>query len=243
MKREADKIVIEDLQRQIMQLQGNRPVPDHQSNLSLGAIESSFPGNIFPKAAIHELISLSAENAACTSGFISVILGKLLQQNGFCAWIGTPQIYPPALKIFNIEPERILFINTKKRKDTLWALEETLKCDALTAVVGELSDLSFDESRRLQLAVERSRVTGFIHRHQPKISNPVACISRWKITSIPGTAPDGIPGLSFPAWNIELLKVRNGKPGQWQVQWSAKGLEYISKEAPAAIPMYRPQTA
>jgi protein ImuA len=32
---------------------------------------------------------------------------------------------------------------------------------------------------------------------------------------------DDMPGVGFPRWNVELLKVRNGKPGSWQIEWKA----------------------
>jgi len=228
MRKIADRTIIEQLQKQILTLQGTHRTLEQQVSLGLGAIETAFPGNAFPKGVIHELISSTLEDAACTSGFISIILGKLMKQGGSCLWISTRRnIFPPALKAFGIEPDRILFIDTAKTKNALWALEEALKCDVLTAVVGELSELSFNESRRFQLAVERSQVTGFIHRHWPKAENAVACVTRWKISPMVSTLPDRMPGVGFPAWNIQLLKVRGGKPGEWQVQWSPKGLEYI----------------
>jgi len=27
--------------------------------------------------------------------------------------------------------------------------------------------------------------------------------------------------VGFPRWNVELLKVRNGNPGAWKIEWSA----------------------
>jgi protein ImuA len=231
MKQVADRVVIERLQKQLLDLHENRQAHDQQFNLGLGLMESSFPGKVFPRGAVHELISMSSEEAACTSGFISVVLGKLMRKGGLCLWISTVprrSIFPPALKFFGIEPESIVFVDANKPKETLWALEEALKCDALTAVVGELSELGFSESRRFQLAAERSRVTCFIHRFRPKKENAVACATRWKISSIPSMTPVGMPGLGFPRWNIELLKVRNGKPNNWQVQWSQQGLEYLA---------------
>jgi protein ImuA len=229
MKRAADKSVIEELQRQILKLQGNQLSSDQEQSLGLGVIEHAFPGKVFPRAAVHELISVSSESAACTNGFMSVILSSLMAQSGSCLWISTRRtIYPPALKTFGIEPERILFVDVSNVKDALWAMEESLKCNALNAVVGEFTALSFEESRRLQLAVEQSKVTGFVHRFQPKIENTVACVSRWKITPLFSELPDQLPGMGFPRWNIDLLKVRNGKPASWQVQWSPQGgLEYI----------------
>jgi protein ImuA len=99
--------------------------------------------------------------------------------------------------------------------------------------VGELTELSFSDSRRLQLAVEKSHVTGFIHRFQPKIENAVACVTRWRITPIASDISD-VPGMGFPRWNVELVKARNGRPDNWQVQYSLQGFEYISQ--PVIVP-------
>ena len=63
-------------------------------------------------------------------------------------------------------------------------MEEALKCDGIAAVVGEIQELSFTVSRRLQLAVEQSRVTGFILRNNPRNLNTTACVTRWKITPL-----------------------------------------------------------
>jgi protein ImuA len=234
----ANRLIIEQLQKQILSLQGNRQATDDLPlGIGLGFIEAAFPDKVFPRGAVHELISTSSETASCTNGFISVVLNKLMQQGGSCLWVSTVprrSIFPPALKSFGIDPERILFVDTAKPKDTLWVLEEALKCNALNAVVGELSEISFNDSRRLQLAVESSKVTGFIHRYRPKSENIVACVSRWKITPLASSLPDALPGVGFPRWNVELSKVRNGQPGNWQVQWSPlNGLEEIGGHASA----------
>jgi protein ImuA len=135
-------------------------------------------------------------------------------------WIGTSRkIFPPALKAFGIEPDQFIFVDLQKEKDVMWAMDEALKCDALTAVVAEMQDLSFTESRRLQLAVERSKVTGFVLRTNPKKISTTACVSRWKITPALTESIDGLPGIGFPQWKVELLRMRNGKPGTWNMRW------------------------
>jgi len=233
MNQAADRSVIEELQKHICSLQARpQPSSEHSIPLGLGEIESAFPDNIFPRGVVHELISSSSEDATCTSGFISVVIGKLMPNTGYCLWISTvPRrgVFPSALKVFGIDPERILFVDAGRTKDTLWAIEEALKCDALIAVVGEITELNFNDSRRLQLAVEKSHVTGFIHRFKPKTENAVACMTRWKIKPIMSALSEA-PGVGFSRWHIELLKVRNGKTGNWQVEWSPKGLEYIAPE-------------
>ena len=108
-------------------------------------------------------------------------------------------------------------------------MEQSLQCKRIAAVIGEVKHISFKESRRLQLAAEQSRVTGLLVRHQPKILNTTACVSRWRITALPRELPDGMPGIGFPRWNVELLRVRNGKPGAWQLEYSSNRLKEIKE--------------
>jgi protein ImuA len=199
-------------------------------------MDDAFPDRTFPTGAVHEFISHEIENAATTNGFISGLLGRLMKQGGPIVWISTRRcIYPPALKGFGIEPERVIFIDLAKAKEALWAVEEALKCDALSAVVGEINELSFTESRRLQLAVEQSKVTGFVHRYKPRSENNVACVTRWKISPLVSKTEDGLPGLGFPRWNVQLLKIRNGRPASWEIEWSEGRFQYVEKEL-LAIP-------
>ena len=184
-------------------------------------VKNAFPNGQFPLGAVHEFLIESPEDAAATSGFVSGMLGSLMKNSGATIWISACRnIFPPALASFGILPEKIIFIDSKKEKEILWAMEEALKCTAVAAVVGELHELSFTASRRLQLAVEQSRVTGFLLRRIKGNINTTACVSRWKITSLPSVLEDEMPGVGFPRWNVELLKVRNGKPGNWELEFA-----------------------
>jgi protein ImuA len=33
---------------------------------------------------------------------------------------------------------------------------------------------------------------------------------------------EGLPGVGYPQWQVALLKVRNGKPGNWQITWDGQ---------------------
>lgn len=101
----------------------------------------------------------------------------------------------------------------------MWAMEEALKCGALTAVVGEMQEISFTASRRLQLAVEQSQVTGFILRRKATNINTTACVSRWRISPLPSHSVDSLPGIGYPSWKVELMRIRNGRPGVWEIRW------------------------
>ena len=225
----AKKDIILQLQKDILPLQGFRPprggsVPD----MGLGAIATAFPNHAFPTGAVHEFLSAGAENAAASGGFMAGLLAALMHGDRVCIWISTARtVFPPALKAFGIEPDRVIFIDLQKERDVLWAMEEALKCEGLAAVVGEIQDISFTASRRLQLAVEQSWVTGFILRHYPRNLNTIACVARWKITPLPSVLEEGMPGVGFPRWKVSLLKIRNGRPGAWQVEWSPNGFQLM----------------
>ncbi len=223
--------IISQLQKDILPLQGYAIPVQNRVETGLGPVLKAFPYHTFPTGAIHEFISYSAEASAATGGFISGILGPLMKEGGVCIWISSySTIFPPALQSFGIVPESVIFIHLRKEKEMLWAMEEALKCESLAAVVGEIPEMNFTHSRRFQLAVEKSRVTGFVLRHHPKTMQANACIARWQVISLPGESED-MPGVGFPKWNVELLKVRNGKPGKWQLAFK-EGRFYTAEKIP-----------
>ena len=212
--------IVTALRSDILRMEGLRPVSNTLNDLGLGSICSAFPSGSFPVGAIHEFLSPQQGNSASTSGFIVGMLSSLMGDRGTAIWVSSARtIFPPALREFGIQPDRVVFVDLNKEKDTIWVIEEALKCGALTAVVGEMNSLTFTESRRLQLAVEHSQVTGFLLRKNVHKLNTTACVSRWRITSLPSELIDELPGVGFPQWRVELLRMRNGRSGVWDLKW------------------------
>lgn len=240
MKDSLQKDIVQELQKRILAMQGSgKPCSEHR-NIGLGPVEAAFPNNTFPVGVVHEFVSLEAEATAATSGFLTCLLHRMLQHKGFCLWISSRRlVFPPALKLLGVDPDTVVFIDLQSDKDVLWAIEEALRCEALVAVVGELKELTFAQSRRLQLAIEQSRVTGFIHRIQPNAENTTACVARWKITPLPGIAEEDMPGVGFPKWNVALTKVRNGRPGAWKIGWTPTGFQHVPE---TDQPIVQPET-
>jgi len=213
--------ILNQLKKDILRLEGFNPPKNHHNRIGIGPVEKAFPNGIFPSGAIHEFVSTAAEQDAASCGFICSLLAKLLKKDGICVWISMNSLlFPPALSSFGLTADRIVFVQVQRHQDVLWAMEEALKCKGLMAVVAEGRELDFAQSRRLQLAVEKSKVTGFILRNTPRKMGATACVARWRITPIPSELEEGMPGLGFPRWEVELLKVRNGSPGKWRLEWS-----------------------
>ncbi len=157
--------IIARLQSDILSLQGFKPGKNTAMDMGLGPIKDAFPNGSFPLGAVHEFLSIGTEDTAATAGFIAGLLSPLMVKWwDFVVDQFIRKLFPPALESFGIQPDRFIFIDLQKEKHVIWAMEEALKCSALTAVIGEMQEISFTASRRLQLAVEQSQVTGFILR-------------------------------------------------------------------------------
>ncbi|MBD1433604.1 Error-prone repair protein ImuA [Sphingobacterium sp. DN00404] len=219
-------MLIADLQHQILQWQGFKQVERKETGLGLGALEQAFPGNVFPMGTLHEFISDNKEEEAASSGFLGGLLSFLMQKDGVALWISSSdQLFAPAMTYFGLEPDRIIFIQMQRQVDILWALEEGLKCMAVKVVVAELQEINFAQSRRLQLVVEKSRVTGLLLRLQPRMLGATTCAVRWHIRPQVSHVEGDMPGVGFPAWKVELLKVKNGQSSRWQLAWTPAGLQ------------------
>jgi protein ImuA len=214
--------IISKLKQDLLEWQGFiPPAAAKASGLGLGAIETAFPNNVFPTGTIHEMICPTPETAAATGGLLAGLLSILMQQGGPCLWISTCRnTFPPSLMSFDVEPDRVIFIDVQREKNVLWAMEEALKCEGVAAVIGEVREISFAQSRRLQLAVESSKVTGFLLRNDPRKMVATTCAARWQVTSLPSLLEDELPGVGFPRWQVDLLRVRNGIPGSWKLEWA-----------------------
>lgn len=226
--------IVQQLRQEILLRQGFKPPTAATIDMGLGLMAAAFPMGVFPTGAMHELVSDGAEGRVATEGFIAGLIGKVMTKGGTCVWIGPRRIFPPGLTAFGVDPDRVLFVDLRREKDVLWALEEALKCEGLAAVVGEVRDVSWIASRRFQLAVEQSRVTGFVMRERSKSRQPIAAVARWRVTPVAGgrlIAEDrtlhGMPGVGFPRWKVELLRIRSGQPGQWEIEWRDGSFHFI----------------
>ncbi|HTR27655.1 MAG TPA: hypothetical protein VMH27_00195 [Puia sp.] len=222
--------VFHQLQQEILLRQGFKPPSAASVDMGLGPVAAAFPHGSFPTGAMHELLSKGPEGFAASGAFTAALVGRLMEKGGACLWIGQRQnCYPPGFAAFGVEADRVVFVEVRKEKEALWVLEEALKCEGLAAVVGEVREVGWVVSRRFQLAVEQSRVTGFLLRDRPKSRQPIAAVARWEVRPIPGVkevagargprSDMAMPGVGFPRWSVELLRMRSGSTGKWELEW------------------------
>jgi protein ImuA len=197
-------------------------------NGGLSLISEAFPNQSFPVGAVHEFLCNSPGSLSASSGFVAGISSYLMKQGGAGAWVGSAgTVFAHGLNYFGVRPEHFFFIEPGNEKQKIWTIEEALKCDGLSVVIADINTLGFMESRRFQLAAEQSGVTCFLFRRNVKSASANCAVARWLIEPVGAGSTNDLPGIGFPEWNVSLQKIRNGKPGNWKLQWRAGRFEPI----------------
>jgi protein ImuA len=130
------------------------------------------------------------------------------------------RVHPPGVPSHNL-----IHVEARDARDALWAMEEGVRCAALSSVIGEIwgdpKMLDFTATRRLAVAAERSGVACWLVRLGGS-ANLSGARMRWRIASAPSLANplDGrAPGT--PAWDAELFRARGFPPGRWSIAHEA----------------------
>lgn len=177
------------------------------------AIDAHLPQGGLARAGLHEV--LAAESGAA-AGFSAVILGRT---GGPVLWIGPdPEAWPPGLVRYGLSPSELVLVRAPKPTDGLWAMEEVLRCRAVTGALLQVADLDLTAARRLQLAAEAGGGLGLLLRPDIKETGPSSALTRWRVDALPSA--NGSPhSLGDPRWSLELLRGRGSTPRSWNVTW------------------------
>jgi protein ImuA len=229
----------------------------------VAAIDRALPGGGLALGAVHEILGAGGdeEDGAAAAGFAAGILarhgpiGGTGPTGGIVLWcLKRPDLYGPGLMAHGLDPARLVLVTARRDDDILWAIEEGLRsgvASGLSAVVGEVGQLTMVAGRRLQLAAERSGATALLLRRwrngaeaAAERDQPSAALTRWRVAALPSAEIAGEPGIGRPRWRVALLRVRGGEPGAWDVEVAdATGHVSLSAELadrPAAPVEQRP---
>jgi protein ImuA len=143
------------------------------------------------------------------------------------------RIHPPGLGI------ELIHVEARDARSALWAMEEGVRCSALSAVIGELwgdpQALDFTATRRLAVASERAQVPCWLVR-LGGAANLSGARMRWRIASapsLPNSLDSRAPGL--PAWDAELFRARGFAPGRWSIAHDAGVLHLVAGTGDRAL--------
>lgn len=185
------------------------------------------------RGALHEIVPGGAGDGPAASGFALALSARFAKAApascGAVIWIvehcagwenGAP--YGPGLALFGLDPARLIFIHTFNPKESLWSMEEALKCRAAAAVIGEIWSLEkvygLVASRRLALAAQKGGAPGLMlaagmARGADRLSSSAQ--TRFEVFSRPSPRAPAGRGLPTPGpacWSVRIVKARAG-PG------------------------------
>lgn len=240
--------VLADLRARIRRIEGAGGEGGRLLPFGIDAVDGHLPDGGLPLGCLH---AVAAEEPGAGTGFAAALLARLATPRTPALWILRGRdLYAPGLAAFGLTPDRLVAVRAVRPVDALWAMEEALRCSALSAVLGELEGLDLNASRRLQLAAESSGVTGFLldlstglgagasggrNRRGEGLS---AAVTRWRLDAAPSLDEEdavprpagGPPGLGTPRWSVALERCRGGRPGHWTLAWDGESWRDVGKE-------------
>ncbi len=173
------------------------------------ALDAALPGGGWPRRGLIEV--LTPRHGLGELRLLVPLLASLTQRTParWTAWIAPPfEPYAPALAARGLAIERQLVVRTGAE---LWALEQALGSGACEVALAWTGRTPPGRSlRRLQLATERGRTTGFLFRPSRVAGQPSPAILRLLLQPLANGA-----GVS-----VELLKSRGGARGVITLPWA-----------------------
>ncbi|MFN3351736.1 ImuA family protein [Pseudorhodoplanes sp.] len=142
--------------------------------------------------------------------------------------------YGIGLGLFGQPVRRLLVLRARRPIDALFAMEEALKCRAVSAVIAEMPDDTADltATRRLSLAARTHDGIGLLLRHR-MAAQPSAAVTRWDVAALGGER-DPFGGLGTTGFQLSLVKNRRGPCGAFRVAWSHHELAFVETD-PVAV--------
>ncbi len=142
----------------------SRPEPARTFPTGFTTLDEQLPEAGWPRGALTEI--LFEHPGQGEFRLLLPALQRLTRAGGYAALVDPPWIpYAPALANAGIALSRLISIGPLKKDDRLWTLEQLLRSGHCPAVLAWPDDnLSTRELRRLQLAAEHGKASGFLFR-------------------------------------------------------------------------------
>jgi protein ImuA len=208
--------------------QGKAPANTRVLPLAGAGMQAHLPGAGLPGGVLHEVTATSYGDRPAALGFVFALMAEaqatavgpavFVIARRALAGFGMP--YGQGLGQLGPDTCRLLVIHTHADKDALWALEEILRSPARPALVAGAIEgrLDLTAGRRLNLAATKSGTPLVLLRTANTVGTTAAA-TRWRIASAPA-ARDRYGGLAESRWLATLERCRNGRPGQWLIEWN-----------------------
>ena len=132
------------------------------------------------------------------------VLSTAADQSGWIMFVNPPYIpYAPGLSAAGVDVSRIVVVRSGNSSDIFWSIEQSLRSNSFSAVIGFCETADSRCLRRLQLAAEVAGCWALLFRPERFCRERSPAVLRMRLT------PAHRHGLA-----VEILKRRGGQPRQ-----------------------------
>jgi hypothetical protein len=176
------------------------------SSTGVAALDGLLPATAFRAGMIVEWVAEGAGSGAVRLALPMAI--EALQTGGALVVIDDRrEFYPPAALRLGLDLDRTIVVRPRHRQETIWTLEQALRCPGVAVTLGWFDTLPDRVFRRLQLATEHGAGLGLFMRPAAARREPTWADIRWLVQPVPGDASSG------RRLRVELLHCRGGTGG------------------------------
>ena len=197
-------------------------------SLTLPEIHRHLPEPGLAAGVLHEITPASYADRPAAFGFAFAVLVEAQRlRKGPAVFVATHRAlkdfgrpFSHGLHQLGVDPHRLVMIEGRNDKDALWAMEEALRSDARPSIVvgANSANLDLTVSRRLALAAQANGVP-LVALRMAGAEGTNAAATRWRVEAAPA-ARNAFGALAHAQWRLTLDRCRNGRPGQWLVEWN-----------------------
>jgi protein ImuA len=219
--------VVHELRRLLPRMEGFA-AQARALSFGLPALDSHLPGGL-ALAALHEVAPETDGDGAAAFGFIAALLSRIPNPSRTAkggpllivlsardtAQYGLPSGH--GLNGLGVDPARVILVETANEKQTLWVLEEALRSHAPAAVAGTIERLDLKRSQKLHLVAGEAALPLILLR-PARAAEASAAATRWRVGAAQA-ARDRFGLIARPRWRLNLERCRNGRPGEWLVEF------------------------
>jgi protein ImuA len=233
--------VVDDLRRLLVKVERGT-VQARVFSFGLPVLDGHLPEGGLASGAVHEVTPEADGDSPAAFGFVAAFLGRI-PQGGPVLLVTSPRrhddgsLHGHGLTALGLDPARVILVEARRKPEAFWAVEEALRSTVPAAVAGAIgAEIEFKTSQRLNLAARDSGVPLILLR-PAGAEESIAAATRWRIGAR-NAVRDRFGLIARWRWCVRLERCRNGRPGEWLVEWDhvARRFSLASSMADLALP-------
>jgi protein ImuA len=212
--------------RQTLALAEHPPGPA-RARLTFGCpeLDEHLPGGGLAPGMLHEFRPIAEAERPQAIAAALALAARIRNKIAPLVIVSSPKGASPesrlsghGMKALGLDPRQVLIAEAAQEKTALWAVEEALRSRAPRAVVALLGrPLDLRISQRLGAALQGAPVFLFAVT-PPRLAGATIAATRWEVKALPASR-DELGLMAAWRWHLRLQRCRNGREGEWSVEW------------------------